>query len=450
MRRFCLFKRGNIFYVKFWNAEIQKYDSAVSTGKRSRNEALAKVNQWIRYGFDGRDSQDTVAIDQRLQFQTVLYYLSTTKLTDKQRERLIDVLEDQKIYLDQSQPEKNTTPSKKVPLLSYLEEFWDYEKSPYVREKLAYGQSIGKRHCYEQNKRLSHWRRSFSEDTLITDVTNEDLRNFQLTLKERGLAPKSINIILNVGTVAFNWLADHGEIPTNPAAGLRKFSGTSKKRDILSQEEAKRLFSIPWDDERSRVGNLLAMTTGLRAGEVVALQAEDIKDDTLLVRHSWSFADGLKSPKNGEERVVPLLPQIRKELLNLLESNPYGSQGFIFYGVHPDKPMNIDALSRGLTKAYIDISISSDKQDDTKERENTRKDMIKRGICFHSWRHFYTANLADRIEMRTVQLATGHKTSSVAEHYANHKQASHLDLVSKAVADLYEQINLDTTVVPAS
>jgi hypothetical protein len=44
-------------------------------------------------------------------------------------------------------------------LFPFLEEFWDYENSPYAREKHAYGQSIGKRHCYEQTKRLSHWSR---------------------------------------------------------------------------------------------------------------------------------------------------------------------------------------------------------------------------------------------------------------------------------------------------
>jgi integrase len=35
----------------------------------------------------------------------------------------------------------------------------------------------------------------------------------------------------------------------------------------------------------------------------------------LNVAHSWSAADGLKSPKNGEARRVPLLPDVREALL---------------------------------------------------------------------------------------------------------------------------------------
>jgi hypothetical protein len=34
-----------------------------------------------------------------------------------------------------------------IKFIEYLKEFWDYEKSPYVRDKLAHGHSIGRHHC---------------------------------------------------------------------------------------------------------------------------------------------------------------------------------------------------------------------------------------------------------------------------------------------------------------
>lgn len=451
MRRLCIFRREKVYYVKFWNADLHKYNTAISTGKRSQNEAYAKVQEWIRYGFNGRDDEK-IGINDRLRFQSFLYYLTSSDLTDKQVDRIVDILIEHGYIAEnnaQLSAQLSVQSTKKVEeeleqesrlLLPYLREFWDYDKSPYVREKLAYGQSIGKRHCYEQTKKVHHWEKYFAADTKITDITRETLREFQIALKEKNLAPKSINMILTVGTVAFGWLADRGEISNNPSTGLRKFAGEAKKRDILTHDEVRKIFAVKWDDERSRVGNLLAMTTGMRASEVVALQAADIQEDRLLVRHSWSFVDGLKKPKNGEERVVPLLPEIRVELVNLLMKNPHDSKKFIFYGPQPDKPMNIDVLSKWLTKAYIDITISPDLKDDLDEREKIRKAMLKRGICFHSWRHFYTSSLADRIEMRSVQLATGHKTAAMAEHYANHVNGNHLEAVSKAVSDVYGQI----------
>ena len=71
MRRFSLYLRGKVYYAKFWNTEIQGYDHGISTGKRSKNEALLKVNEWIKYGFNGRD-EEKASISDRLNFQTIL------------------------------------------------------------------------------------------------------------------------------------------------------------------------------------------------------------------------------------------------------------------------------------------------------------------------------------------------------------------------------------------
>ncbi|MFA5545813.1 MAG: tyrosine-type recombinase/integrase, partial [Sphaerochaetaceae bacterium] len=414
MRRFCIFKRSGqrIFYAQIKNPETGKYLPARSTGTTDKSEAYMIAANWIRDGVPAsKKSSEKRPIQEVYTLDSIIHVLGATNIDTNDALRITSILQDKGIVNNVS---INKTNKKDLYLIPFLQEFWDYDKSPYVREKLAYGQSIGKRHCYEQTKKVHHWEKYFAADTKITDITRETLREFQIALKEKHLAPKSINMILTVGTVAFGWLADRGEISNNPSTGLRKFAGEAKKRDILTHDEVRKIFAVKWDDERSRVGNLLAMTTGMRASEVVALQAADIQEDRLLVRHSWSFVDGLKKPKNGEERVVPLLPEIREELVNLLMKNPHDSKMFIFYGPQPDKPMNIDILSKWLTKAYIDITISPDLKDNLDEREKIRKAMLKRGICFHSWRHFYTASLADRIEMRSVQLATGHKTTAMA------------------------------------
>jgi integrase len=52
-----------------------------------------------------------------------------------------------------------------------------------------------------------------------------------------------------------------------------------------------------------------------------------------------------------------------------------------------------------------------------------------RNICFHSWRHFYAARIADVEEAEKVSRITGHKSRAVFNAYANH-------VTEKAVADL--------------
>jgi integrase len=91
---------------------------------------------------------------------------------------------------------------------------------------------------------------------------------------------------------------------------------------------------------------------------------------------------GLKAPKTGEERKVPLLPEVKAALLDLLNSNPYKvDDPFIFYGLLENKPVDrkflIDGLKSACTLAKIDATA--------------------RGVVFHSWRHYFAARMADKM-----------------------------------------------------
>jgi hypothetical protein len=70
--------------------------------------------------------------------------------------------------------------------VEFLKAFWDYDTSPYVREKLAYGHSLGKRHCYECLNRIrQHYAPVFAGQPL-TGITRQDLKTFYLSLKAKG------------------------------------------------------------------------------------------------------------------------------------------------------------------------------------------------------------------------------------------------------------------------
>ncbi len=120
------------------------------------------------------------------------------------------------------------------------------------------------------------------------------------------------------------------------------------------------MFKETWKDKRARVGNLITMTIRARAGEILALRISDVATDRLHIHHSWSRDDRLKSTKTGEERSVPLLPNVRSELRELIESNPFGkdSELFIFYGPDRSAPMSHNTLRRGLAEALVDVTLN--------------------------------------------------------------------------------------------
>ena len=442
MRRFSLFQRsGNpVFYAQIKNPETGSYLPPKSTGKREESEAFLVVADWLQNGIPEGRTRTRRSAAEAISVDTILYKIREARLTESDAERIVNALK--KRGLIESAKLASEGPENEL-LVPFLERFWDYDTSPYVREKLKFGHSIGRRHCYEQTSRIQHWKNHFPEDTRLKDLSRDALVEFQLALKDRDLASKTVNAIVSVGTVALNWLTDRGDIPSNPAKGLRKLSGKSDERGILTMEEARNLFTVPWSDERARVANLVGMTTGLRSGEVRALRRHNIGKDRLYVNNAWGTKDGLKGTKNGEDGEVPLLPLVRDALLALADTNPHGPEGFIFYHVDSDKPCDGEVFRKGLVRAYVDASLSPEDQKNKKKREKAAEELKKRNVGFHSWRHFYATHLANRVEMRTVALATRHKTEAMAEHYASHKQDEHFRDLSAAVAAAFRTVGVD-------
>jgi integrase len=304
----------------------------------------------------------------------------------------------------------------------FLETFWDYEKSPYIRERLDHGYSMGRRHAAEMLGRVKLYWTPYFQGRTLAGVTEEDIDGFcsflarpKEAVKPEGrggktgnlLAPASISKIMTAGQTAFRWACHKRMIAANPCVGLLRYQGKPKKRGILSMGEANAVLKhTAWNDRRACVGNLLASTTGMRAGEVLAFRLSDITPDRkwVHVRHSWSPYDGLKDTKTKEDRLVPLLPEVLAGLESLAGENPFGPEGFVFYSAHENQPMDEKFLIGGLR--------------DSCERAGI--DWKGRNICFHSWRHFFSTYEKTKMTAQKAMLLTGHKSAGVFESYSGH------------------------------
>jgi len=420
MRRYYLHKRYNgILYVSLVDQQTGRKLSARSTGTKNRDEAMLIIAEWLSRGIPTGKEKKQRTIEAAADIEMILKIIKKTDLNSDDAMRIVQLLKKRELVdIAIVKPEKGN-----VLFLDFLEEFWDYDASPYIRDKLAHGHSIGKRHCYDSMNRLnSHWLPAF-KDKRLNSITRQDLKSFSLALADSGLAPATINKIMAVGTTCLSWAFLEGYIPTDPTVGLVNFSGEAKKRGVLTLQEAQSLFAIHWKDKRAYVASLLACTTGLRSGEVLAIKREDIEERILNVRHSWSHYDGLKKPKNGETRRVPLLPEVRENLLELADDNPHGSDGYIFFGNLANKPVDRDVLLQGLQKALADIGIDA-----------TRK------IVFHSWRHFYAARMADRMAAEKISRITGHKSKAIFDEYADHITEENIEEVGRVGAEVFGNI----------
>jgi integrase len=166
-----------------------------------------------------------------------------------------------------------------------------------------------KRFTQQRRKQLAWWADRMGHNFLAdikAEKINEYKRELMTSTAGRGgkvksvLKPATVNsyiaalsVVLNHATKELHWL------PFNPAQGVRKLELNNGRDRHLTKEERETLLGIcakghpllyPWV--------LLAISTGLRKGELLALKWRDIDFDKKILR--------VEKSKNGDKRSVPL------------------------------------------------------------------------------------------------------------------------------------------------
>ncbi len=146
--------------------------------------------------------------------------------------------------------------------------------------------------------------------------------------------------------------------------------------------------------------------TGLRAGEIQALQWRDLQADLLHVRRSRKTDGTLGKPKNGKERVVAMLPQAR--VLDQFERKERSP--FVFHSVEGE-PLN----KGNLHYAWRMVRAAS-KVHEERERNGLPN------VRFHDLRHFCATQLLEAgLSHFDVSVQLGHEDNGalVMERYGH-------------------------------
>jgi len=428
-KEFYLFLRNGVYYCQLVNPETGKRMTAKSTGTSKESEAQYIALKWIHEGVPEKEAGRVRKLKEAAGADAILHDLKNLdSFTEEDVEKFLTFFQ-RAGFIDKTR----TTNKNQISFVDFALEFWDYENSPYIQEKILKGRKITRGYCQSRQSIIRRHYKPFFKNMKLTNVDREKLKKFSEFLAKQRIQPKSKkqdkdaaplpllsgstkNHILKAGIKPLRYAFAEGMIHENITVDFMLFSGKSRLRGILSDKEVEKLFSPAADwggNEGARLGNLLAMQTGLRAGEILALQVRDILEDRLDVVHSWSRSDGLKSTKTNEARQVPILPETRRALLDYAKKGPfeYGPNTFIFTqiprnGKKNNAPTTKEHFSNWLQKALESVGVK-------------REEQKSRGICFHSWRHYYARKMADVLDERAARL-TGHKTPAMFEHYANH------------------------------
>lgn len=417
---YLIYKTSNGVYYAELLLPDGSHANKKSTGCRNRAEAEKVVMGWVVNGniparINGKKDSKT-NVDKITFFNN----LKTYDFSSDEVLKIVQTLQDRNLL--QSFVMANTPQSK--PIEEYLEEFWDYDKSPYVREKKLRGQSIHRDYCIALLTRLKTYWYPLLAGKSVGEINREDINQIFTHESVTKLAPKTINSIVSAITIPMKWAYFHGLTNINCYDGILKCSSKSKKRQVLTLEQALSVFCTEWENDTARLANMVAFYTGMRQGEIAALRLEDIGTDRIYIRHSWSKYEGLKETKTNDCREIKIPEQLRDMLLMQAHMNPHGEgiKGFVFYGLNPEHPTDPKNWLKYLHRALKRIGLSDPKE-----------------ICFHAWRHLWCSRVCDLIsDKRVVMTGSGHKTEFMLDHYAEHLETEHaLETLGKVQEQLF-------------
>jgi integrase len=159
---------------------------------------------------------------------------------------------------------------------------------------------------------------------IAADLTKAHGRDFVRRMANNGISISYIKKVKNIVNRIYDFGIEEGLIlgvKHSPVHGLSLGPKTEKVPDILTADEIKKLLyeakvqNNPWYPIWA-----MALLTGMRAGELHALEWSDVDFENNLIRVSKSFCKRLKvtkSTKAGYWRNVPISPDLRLLLLSL-------------------------------------------------------------------------------------------------------------------------------------
>jgi len=171
---------------------------------------------------------------------------------------------------------------------------------------------------------------------------------------------------------------------------------------------------------------MLAMCTGMRAGEIQGLKIQDLGNGCLYLNRAWNDTDRLKVLKNKESRRVELpFDGIMQSLISLAKYNPHGynMESFVFWAERmPDRPMDSKPFLKDLRKALCQVGFTMEQAEQYE---------------FHGWRHYYTAYMSPNLSTKLLQTQTGHKTDKMIKRYGDHELQGEREIIRRALLDTF-------------
>ncbi len=145
----------------------------------------------------------------------------------------------------------------------------------------------------------------------IREITRDDVKTLCFDMKQKGLTPSVVKLRGTILGGIFNAAIEDGLLVGNPAIRLGKIVKVPSRKgrvDFLNPDESRKLLDTVQEHfPRWLPFFLTALRTGMRVGELIALQWEDIDWNGKFIEVRRAISRGVVgTPKNGKPRRIDL------------------------------------------------------------------------------------------------------------------------------------------------
>ena len=264
---------------------------------------------------------------------------------------------------EQLKQERLSKPSGKKTFAEYAEPWWDNDTCFYVRRRRSEGHELSETYL-AANRGLvkNHLVPTFGK-TPLEKITRKSIEAWKIKLFEsKKISAATINHALKVLKLMLQEAYRDEIIVGNPAGLVSQVKGNSEERVSLTLEEAQKVLIDPekWRDFRHYVLNLVAFTTGARLGELQALTWQYVFETYIRIEHGWERkTKTLKDPKWRSVRSIPIPRYTSERLTELKKQTPYGEPtDFVFATANRNTPLEAHEVNNHLKAVLKAAEIS--------------------------------------------------------------------------------------------
>lgn len=245
---------------------------------------------------------------------------------------------------------------------------------------------------------------------MVEKITPEFLSRFQQMELKKGSSAATANRKTEVVVAILNHSVKHRRLPFNPSTGFQKLSKSQKEMEFWNWDEASSFlafvserYPIHTKDRWVYIVYLLALNTGLRAGEIWGLRPSDIVENqrSIMIKRQFnrvSLDFGLT--KSKKHRVVPCNDELMRELRGWIDSQSIEMSETVFQNENKRPVCHDNFTDRKFMK---DLKLWGGRR-----------------IRFHDLRHTATTLLiSSGVDLKTVKEICGHADIATTMNYVH-------------------------------